>query len=463
MADARSDRELYRAPPSGLMSMLLCIGPAIVVSGSVVGSGELINVPVQAAKYGFVLFWAVIISCLIKYFLQVEFGRHCLVHNRTTIQALNHVPGPKIRGTGWVGIVYMVGYSFSLVTLAGILGALAGLLHVIFPLASEPTTSKNIWAVVMFIVTTAVLWRGLYNELETLVSVLVCGFSFSVVVALVLVQGTPYAIRWEEVASGLTFSLGEIDRSGAAFAVISLMGALGVAGNELFMYPYWIIEKGYTKYAGPADSPGWLERARGWIRVLKLDAFCGTLLATVITAAYFLVGCAVLHRKVAEESASVPTGMAVVDQISAIFTETYGRWSYAIFMFGAFCTLFSTLVVAAAATGRMWTDLLSSMGLFDWHNVRAKTWCNRCFQTIYLVAFLFLELFGNIPAEKRVIVGQYIIGLVNTPLLMIAICWLAFKTNKQLRMGKIWAAMLLATVGIILGCVALGLYGQAVN
>ena len=85
----------WKAPPKTWGGMLLAIGPAIVVSGSVIGSGELINVPVQAAKFGFVLFWAVILSCIIKYFLQVELGRHCLVHNRTTIQALNLVPGPR--------------------------------------------------------------------------------------------------------------------------------------------------------------------------------------------------------------------------------------------------------------------------------------------------------------------------------------------------------------------------------
>lgn len=79
--------------------MLLAIGPAIVVSGSVIGSGELINVSVQTATFGFVLFWAVILSCIIKFFLQVELGRYFLVHNRTTIQALNTCPGPKFRQT----------------------------------------------------------------------------------------------------------------------------------------------------------------------------------------------------------------------------------------------------------------------------------------------------------------------------------------------------------------------------
>ena len=91
-----TENQNWRPAPRRLGGMLLAIGPAIVVSGSVIGSGELINVPVQAATFGYILFWAVILSCVIKYFLQVELGRYCLVHNRTTIQALNHLPGPRI-------------------------------------------------------------------------------------------------------------------------------------------------------------------------------------------------------------------------------------------------------------------------------------------------------------------------------------------------------------------------------
>ena len=109
------------------MPMLLAIGPGIVVSGSVMGSGELINAPLQAAEFGFVLLWAAILSCLIKYFLQVEIARHCLVHNRTPVEALNLCPGPNIRGTSWVGLLYMVGYTISLASVVGILGAIAGL------------------------------------------------------------------------------------------------------------------------------------------------------------------------------------------------------------------------------------------------------------------------------------------------------------------------------------------------
>lgn len=339
----------YKTPPKTWGGMLMAIGPAIVVSGSVIGSGELINVPIQAAKFGFVLFWAVILSCLIKYFLQVELGRYCLVHNRTTIQALNQVPGPKFRGTGWIGILYIFGYTISVVTVGGIMAATAGLFTSVMPLGNDANTSTIGWGLIIFAIVGGVLWFSVYGALEKLIAFLVCGFSLSVVVALLLLIFSPnpeYPLTMADVTSGMTFSLGEPAQRGAIlFAVISLLGALGTTANEMFMYPYWILEKGYGDNLGSPDDEGWVDRAKGWIKVLQLDAGVATLLAGVITAAYFLVGCAILHKK-----GEVPSGMKVVEQLSQIYTETYGAWSYGVFMFGGFCTLFSTIVVVVAAS-----------------------------------------------------------------------------------------------------------------
>jgi len=458
MGERQKDMKQIQAPPTRPGPMLMAIGPGIVVSGAVIGSGELINVPLQAAMFGFTLFWAVIISSAIKYFLQIEIGRHCLVHNYTTFQALTGCPGPKFRGVGWVGILFMVGYTLSLITVAGILGATAGLLHSLYPIANNPITSKNIWAVMTFLIAAAILWRSSYGELEKLVALLVAGFSLSVVVALFLVKPSI-----SNIASGLTFSLGTIDRKAAAFAVISFIGALGATANDLFTYPYWILEKGYARHLGHPDTPGWTQRARGWVRVLKLDTGCATLLTTVVTAAYFLVGSEVLHQRVQSGEIEVPGGIEVVKQVSAIFTETYGPGSYGLFMFGAFCTLFSTLIVLAAGTGRMWADLFSSMGYLDRNDKQAHRRFTRIIQTLSLFAFLVIELLVTIPAEKRVILGQYINGLVNTPLIMFAICWMAFRTDRRLRMSWLTATLLLITVAVILSCLAVGLYTQGGN
>jgi Mn2+/Fe2+ NRAMP family transporter len=434
--------------------MLAFIGPGIVVTGSVIGSGELVNTPVQAAKFGFILLWAVLLSCVIKYFLQVEIARHSLVHRRTTFQALAICPGPRIRGASWIGLVYMLGYVITMLPVVGILGALGGLMHGLFPLPTSPERSVQIWGALNALLALVLLWRGIYNHLETLVTILVAGFSVSVGIGLLLIQGTEFRITGAELLSGLSFSLGD-QPSAAAFAVISLMGALGVAANELFMYPYWVLEKGYADKLGDASDPGWTTRARQWIDTIRLDAGLSTLVATVVTAAFFLLGCAVLFRQGLE-----PQGLQVVEQISGVYTTTYGEWSQWVFFCGAFCTLFSTLVVYTAASGRMWTDLAASLGLLDRDNPITTRRCHQAVQFVWLALLLAGFLLLEKQPAKLIIVGHFVLGAFMTPLLMFAICWMAFQTDRRVRMGRWWATALLASAGVILYCVLRGLYVQ---
>ncbi len=437
---------------------LSAIGPGIVVAGSVIGSGELINTPHQAAKFGFVLLWVVLLSCVIKYFLQIEIARHCLVHNRTTVQALNICPGPKIRGTSWTALLYMLGYFATMLTIIGIIGALGGLMHGIRPLSSDADRSTQIWGVVMGAITIIVLWQGWYRHLEMLVMVLVGAFSISVFVGVFLIQGTPFRISADELLSGLTVSLDVANyREQVGYAVISLMGALGVAANELFMYPYWILEKGYARELGDPTSAGWTDRARHWIRTIWLDAGLSTLLATVVTAAFFLLGAAVLYRQ-----RIVPEGSQVVDQISQVYTQSYGAWSKWVFVVGAFCTLWSTLVVIAAASGRMWTDLFGSMGFVDTGNATTVRRCHRIMQTVWVcglvLAYLLISRIYGAQPEKHIVAGHFVLGAVMTPLLMFAICWMAFHTDARVRMGRGTALALITSVLVILVCVLVNLY-----
>lgn len=180
----------------------------------------------------------VILSCLIKFFLQVEVGRHCLIHNRTIFEALNRGPGPKLRGTSWIVLAFLFGWTIAQIGSAGIVGAIAGLLHAVMPL--DAGAAVKVWAIV---VVQLLLWKSLYGQLEKMMILLVVGFSASVVAGLLMLQGTEFRIGADEVFSGLTFSLGEKTPRLAEFAFISLIGALGISGIELFVYPYWVLEK----------------------------------------------------------------------------------------------------------------------------------------------------------------------------------------------------------------------------
>ena len=82
-----------RPAPTGILGKLRNIGPGVVVSGSVVGSGELLVTTRMGAEVGFIFLWGVIFASVIKYFIQLELGRQCLLNGETTVASLNRIPG----------------------------------------------------------------------------------------------------------------------------------------------------------------------------------------------------------------------------------------------------------------------------------------------------------------------------------------------------------------------------------
>ena len=434
-----------REPPTRLSGILRSIGPGIVVTGSVIGAGELINTPQRASNYGFTILWAVILSCVIKYWLQIELGRYCTVNNLTTIQALNTLPGPKWRRTHIIPLLYMFGFLLSMAALTGIFTATAGLMKSVCEdiVPSIPFLANvRLWVVATYVITVALLYRGKYNSLERLITILVAGFSLSVLLCLALIQFSPNHITWPELRSGLTLTVPR----GGDYYIISLMGALGAGANELFMYPYWVLENGYARFVGPKEAAAtperWYYRARGWLRVMKVDVACATAIATVVTLGYYLVAAAVLYgREIG--------GTDVVKDVSRMFTETYGAWSYLVFMLGGFCTLYSTLVVMAAATGRMGADLISSLGFIDWRNEPARKRVIRYFTLSFLTAWLVVALVMTQP-QNYIAFGQFAIGIINTPILLVGIVMMAFRTEKPLRMSRSASVLLVVSAGVFI-------------
>ena len=149
-----------REAPTHFGGLLRNIGPGVVVSGSVVGSGELLVTTRMGAEVGFVFLWGVILACLVKFVIQLELGRQCLLRKSSTVQILDQVPGARWRGTSWIAWLCVVGYFSVTVAVIGILGSVAGLMVTVFPFASE-----QVWAVVIFLAMSVLLWRGTIRRL----------------------------------------------------------------------------------------------------------------------------------------------------------------------------------------------------------------------------------------------------------------------------------------------------------
>jgi hypothetical protein len=131
-----------------------------------------------------------------------------------------------------------------------------------------------------------------------------------------------------------------------------------VGATELFYYPYWCIEKGYAKFVGPNDgSLAWETRAKGWIRIMHLDAWISMVVFTLSTVAFYTMGAAVLHPQ-----ELVPKGSAMINALSEMYKGPFGDWTQVLFLIGAGAVLFKTLYLACAANSRMVVDFMSIVG-----------------------------------------------------------------------------------------------------
>src|SRR6266480_1104769 len=93
--------EDIKEPPHGLFASLKRIGPGMILAASIVGSGELIATTTLGAQVGYTALWIIVLSCAIKPVVQAELGRYTIASGETGLEALDHLPGPRL-GVGWL-------------------------------------------------------------------------------------------------------------------------------------------------------------------------------------------------------------------------------------------------------------------------------------------------------------------------------------------------------------------------
>ncbi|GAA4440378.1 Nramp family divalent metal transporter [Bremerella cremea] len=149
--DAPDDIDITVEPPTRFWQTLSWLGPGLIVAGSIVGSGELIATTKTGAEAGFSLLWLIILGCIIKVFVQVEFGRYTITSGKTALDGLNEIPGPavKFRAWGqpyrvnWLMIYWLVMTIASLAQLGGIVGAVGQALQISIPITETGRISNE--------------------------------------------------------------------------------------------------------------------------------------------------------------------------------------------------------------------------------------------------------------------------------------------------------------------------------
>jgi Mn2+/Fe2+ NRAMP family transporter len=436
-----------REPPSGWRESFTHLGPGLVLSASIVGSGELIATTTAGAQVGFTLLWLVLVSCAVKVAVQIELARWTIATGSPALSGYNRVP-PRLGRIGWVNLLFFLLVVSKVLQVGGVVGGTALAFSVLLPIGSDPLLdpSRTIWHVIVIIATIAALYSSRYSLIEKGAVWLVATFSLVTVAIAVGLPFTPWGYTPADLTSGLTFQL----PPAALGAAIAMFGITGVGADEITMYNYWCIEKGYARWVGPNDgSDAWVRRARGWIAVMYKDALLSMAIYTFATVAFYVMGASVLHAQ-----GLVPSGNQMITTLARMYTDTLGPWATRLFLVGAIAVLGSTLWAAVPSHSRMYANFLSMLGVFDWSDPSSRLRWIRGFT----VALPIVWGGSSIVLQQPVLMIQ--IGGVMTGIFLIAVLvatWYlrATETDRRVYGGPAFhTALVISTLTIAL----LGLY-----
>jgi hypothetical protein len=337
---------------------------------------------------------------------------------------------------------------------AGVITASAFAFSSLLPIGADPYSLLSIgtWVSILVVVAIAIHVANKYTVVEGVSTALVFLVTAFAVVMVFLLRGTEFSWSVGDLAEGMRFQIA----IGSIGVALSMFGLTGVGAGEITAYTYWCVvhvlvcREGLCRLDGSQRRvEGLAERARGWISVMKLDAWVSWLVYTISTAAFYILGAAVLNKQ-----GIVPQGNEVMTTISSIFSTTLGTWGAVVFLAGAGIALFKTIIANVPSLGRQVGNTLAVFGAFDWNDQRQR---NRWMRVIMIVLPIMWGLLGTIVSSPLALV--ILAGFLNAVFLMgvavATLCLSHTQTDPQTKGGNPFLVMLVTSalavflVGII--------------
>jgi Mn2+/Fe2+ NRAMP family transporter len=312
-------------------------------------------------------------------------------------------------------------------------------------------SDDRIWALLIAIATSILLVVGRYGMIEGVTTALVAMFTLATVLNVIMLQTTKdWGISATDILHGLSFRLPPPSEPGyktALMTALKTFGIIGVGANELLAYPYFCVEKGYARFTGHRDeSESWGQRARGWMNVMRWDAWCSMVVYTTATIAFYLLGAAVLGR-----SGLIPEDSDLMRTLNVMYEPVFGQWAEILFLVGAFAVLYSTYFVANAGHSRVLTDALQAVGVVS----RADK--TRRLSIVLICGILpfvclgvyYLAYFFNTSIAQLVLVSGMMQALM-LPMISGAALYFRYKlSDRRVTPGKVWDVFLwISTLGM---------------
>ncbi|MFT4471171.1 Nramp family divalent metal transporter [Arthrobacter sulfonylureivorans] len=303
------------------------VGPGLVVAATGVGAADMVATLVAGSRYGYGLFWAVIVGVILKIILVEGAGRFSLATGKTIFEGWRSLG----RWTTWYFGPYIMIWGF-------VYGATA-MSSAALPLAAVfPVLPLWAWAILMGLAGFVMVWFGKYAMFEKITAVLV-GLMFVTVVglAIIAVPNIP------EMIGGLVPMIPQ--EEGAMFYTLALAG--GVGGTiTLAAYGYWLREKGW-------HTPKWM-------RVMRIDNSVAYIMTGIFVIAMLIVGAEVVRTA----GVSLSAGDEGLLDLYEVLKVEYGDVVGTGFLVGFWAASFSSIIGVWNGVSLMFADF--------WGNMRKK-------------------------------------------------------------------------------------------
>ncbi len=220
----------------GFKKKLESLLPGIFIFGFTVGTGSVTAMAKAGADYGMSLLWAILLSCVITYFLLQLFGKFTIVSGETALQAIRKHIHPA------VGIFFIVTLT------AHVCGSVIGVMGIVADVTQE--WSKSIVdggisqitiSAIFILVVYLIFWVGKNDAFQKILGVVVAIMSVCFLINFIIMM-PPI----EEMAKGLIPQVPKSGKEENAFLVIASMVGTTVFSGLFILRTTLVKEAGWT-------------------------------------------------------------------------------------------------------------------------------------------------------------------------------------------------------------------------
>ncbi len=349
--------KVIKAAPKGLV-MLALIGPGMIWSSEMIGSGEVILTTRVGSILGIEVMWAIILGIFLKYIIGLGGARYTVCTGEGMIDMFARIPGPK----HWVVWTVLIVQFISATIAIGSIATAAGVfISNLLPIS----TYLGGWIISIFALVIA--WTSGFKILRIIMSFFVLIILFGVI----YVAGTVFP-DFTDFIKGFLFKIPEVPDWAVAHPeinenpwreILPLMGwAAGGFASQVW-YTYWVIGAGYGVnkdgiFGKSADHAALREidedgarNIKSWFRVIYTDATIALLITIFVTIGFLIAGAGVLRP-----NQLAPHGTEVVSILSTIFSTSWGPIGGIIFTLTGAVALTGTLLAQLAGWPRLLAD-----------------------------------------------------------------------------------------------------------